>query len=83
MGADGFPLPANQCGPRVQGAEQKVSGLCSVSGRNQVLTAAGKREGNANGHWARTRAPAIPLAVPGSLDLGAVTICLPLQRHAS
>lgn len=28
----------------------------------------------------KTRVPAVPLAVPGSLGLGAVIICLPLQR---
>lgn len=56
MGADGFTLPANQWGPGVQGAEQKVSGLCPESVRetaclSRVLAAAGKREGSANWHW--------------------------------
>lgn len=37
MGADGFALPANQWGPGVQGAEQKVSGLCpEAAGRSSL-----------------------------------------------
>ena len=55
MGADGFALPANQWGPGVQGAEQKVSGLCpeavgEAACLSRVLAAASRREGGANWH---------------------------------
>ena len=61
MGADGFALPANQWGPGVQGAEQKVSGLCpEAAGEaaclSRVLAATRRRVGSANWHRAAQNA---------------------------
>lgn len=88
MGADGFALPANQWGPGGQGAEQRAPGLCpeaagKQAARPEFWQPPGGRVTLIGIGSPRTRVPAAPLAVPGSLNLGAVIICSPLQRYPS